>query len=337
MLILSFLNNDLLKTTNTVNESLCAGIANKDACEDTLERISRQGFGVFDISGEEYKYNITATGESNIERRLVVAAQSIIQKEWDDNSSVHMSYDRDDRSKSCDSWCAEQSNPGNCSVGGCERAKKYDINRDGLFNEEDTGLFLGLDLLDILNLLCNVTDVSNGGRCRWNQLKELIQKDMDIQVADKYGDEKYEECKNKGLVEPLYVLRENDDIGPSCAARCIYAPLWERGALPDNNKTCPERLSIKNNPKKYTSENNSEIGISCDWGFGESDENDYPQIDDSPLRLEDYDRTDGTKICKIGHGVHDQDFKKDTQGYNRALCASQYVIGFVCCPVGRRF
>ena len=338
VLILSFINNDLTDSNITgVNEVLCSGTGNPEACRTRLQSIRESGVGYFDIGGEEFRYAIQTTGSTQIQKRLTNIAQEEIEEKWD-SAPTHLSrylsqdelIDRGICAESinkpmCRTEC--KSNNPKCPVqqdcderGDCSTRKnnyrKYDMNDNGVFDEQDVTSKISLSTFlkqycihEATNSASSKTaktrDTQKSKQCQWKKLHELIEQDMEEQTnLSLYTNYDIDNPD----VKLLYVIREDDDIAPSCAARCLYT-----------YDGCPGgEITIPDNP--------DDENLQCNWGVQYGEDDDKNQEEGDTLQFSQKQHTNNAHICKIEAGINDDDFKDNDTGQARARCASQYIL-----------
>ena len=322
VLILSFINTDLIEVRGGVTESVyCGGLPQeqKEDCERDIGDISNFRSESYDVSTGAFEYAIRTTPTQVMEVRLRDLAISNIKEEigFEENAPI---------------IC-----PQDCKAGGAgeacmrvrESCKKYDFNNDDKIDARD--FTNNIRLIDILTASCVAThglppvlDESLSGEaylkaigqyeqdladynylmgpCRWDELHSLINEDFTKTYKDNAEDASSFESS------PLYVFKHDDDAAPSCAARCIY--------YQDSN-SCKSKV-----PENELLCNN--------WGR----KNDVYQRDGSDLELSEV-KSPVASICKVEKGVTDDDFKTDWVGNQRAKCAANYVVDSFTVPLFR--
>ena len=149
VLILSFINADLIEVDVSINELYCDGVENVEACKKELTELKNLGTGYFDIDSASYKYPIRAISETEFEGRLVESATWLLQQTLKQNE-FRQSFK-----------CTEENTcegTGDTNLQACEDWKNFcqawDMNDDQFLNEDDINEMRDDDLLSILDRGC---------------------------------------------------------------------------------------------------------------------------------------------------------------------------------------
>ena len=336
VLILSFINTDLVEVDTSIGEAYCAGVVHEEGCRQALKGFVEQGLGSFDLSGKGLDYYpIPVTGDGDIQSRLRVAHATIVE----DKLQGYLNDFSTRNNFACvpDNPCPGGDGDGRCSEY-VEDCKQYDITRDGIWDNTDIDRWRNLPLYYIVDVLCrqiveNETTNSyafgdyksgNDEECKWDRLHEIIEHDMKLTIerADKNNSKNFE--LNASNTELYYVVRGDDSGAASCAARCLYNDF--NGNAPDlvGDDRCPG--DITDYIQKLGS-NSQLVAYQCEWGAGDTG----LQEDKQPIHFNSI--KNAPKICKIGDGVSDNDLKDDDIGRRRAKCVAPYVVDVFDVPL----
>ena len=157
VLILSFINADLIEVDVSINELYCEGVENKEICQRELAYIQDIETGYFNLDFSNFKYPIRAIEEDEFEERLVDSAAWLLQQTINQNNGDGDRVDRRKFQCAPNNTCTGE---GDSEIQACEDWKQlcqmYDMNEDEYLNEDDVAYIQNNDvnLLSILDRGC---------------------------------------------------------------------------------------------------------------------------------------------------------------------------------------